>query len=302
MTEVKDDMQAEFDEAIAGIKKPPEKKSLAETLYIQAALEQVSNYKKEALVALIALLIYSAAILLATFKTERLLESGHFLDLSTPAHHPTIFVILAVLLILLSCAVIIWALFSIANPLKKSTTTLRLALLAFGALLVVAAKSLILGSFARILFAGDPARFEFAKTGVDHLSSLLGVLLAAAFYVLLARCLKEEKLALFDFGKSYLVLLVWVAVVYLLKYLALLILPSHVVISSIVALLSALATLWYVALALALQKESAEKHEAKELLAQREDAHLESTQSEYGKSDSSKVSAEPQSEYKKDII
>jgi len=231
------------------------KPSLAERFFMPDALEQLSTYRIEALVAFIALLSLSLATLLSTHKVAQLLERSA--TLTAPANHPVIPVIIASLIVLASIAALIWALLKIASPLKKRIVVGRLIVLALVTLLVTSAKSLILGYFARFLFQGDPIRFELAKTGVDHLSSLLGIALAAAIYVLLARCLKEEKITLVRFGKSYALLLVWIAAIYLVKFISLSLLPNHLLISSVAATLSTVAALWYISLALALQKESA---------------------------------------------
>jgi len=235
------------------------KSGLVEYLSIQGALDQICNHKKEVIIAFTALFLYAVATLLITDKITQLLEQP--VALITPAHHPIAPVIIASLVLFLSLAALFWTLFSLAHPLRKRIVVARLVVLAVAAVLVTFAKSLILGYFARLLFQGDLTRFELAKTGVDHLSSLLGIAFAAAVYVLLVRCLKEEKLTFAGFGKSYGILFVWIAAIYLVKFVALSLLPSHLAINSVAALLSALAAIWYVALALALQKESAEKQE-----------------------------------------
>jgi len=232
-----------------------EKTNLSDVLFIRRAVKQLCTHKKEAIVAAIALLMFAIATVLATAKVELLLE-GAF----EPAvyGHPVAPFAIASILAAVAVVGLVWALLSIAKPIQKRITALRLALLGFAFILMTAVKSLALGYFARILFAGDPTRFEFAKAGVDHASIVLALLFAAAFYVFLASCLKEEKISFAGFWKGFVTLLIWVSLVYLLKFAILFMAPEHIAISITIAIISTLAALWYVALALALQKEASE--------------------------------------------
>ena len=242
-------------ETVAELAPESETANRSDVLFIKRATRQLCAHKKEAIVAAIALLMFAIATVLATTKVELLLE-GAF----EPAvyGHPVAPLAVASILAAIAAVGLVWALLSIAKPLKKRVTALRLALLGFAFILMTAVKSLALGYFARILFAGDPTRFEFAKTGVDHASTVLALLFAAAFYVFLASCLKEEKISFAGFWKGFVTLLIWVSLVYLVKFAILFLVPQHIAISITIAIISTLAALWYAAVALALQKEASE--------------------------------------------
>jgi len=235
-----------------------ERLSLLDVLFVRLAAKQICAYKKEAITAFIALLIFSLATLLVTTKTELFLGGTLDLDTLSEASHSVIPLVATSVLLAVAVVVLIWALFSIARPLKKRIVTLRLTLLAAALLLISIVKSLALGFLARALFAGDPTRFELAKTGVDNISAVLAILLAAAFYVFLASCLKEEKIGLPSFWRNLLTLLIWIAFIHLIKFAILFLVPAHIVLSITMAVISTLATIWFVALALATQKEAAE--------------------------------------------
>ncbi|MCL2438122.1 MAG: hypothetical protein FWC99_03390 [Coriobacteriia bacterium] len=243
---------------------PPEEqptKNVAEFLFVPSAIEQLRIYKKEAMAAFVALLVFSTATLLSSQKTERLLTDPFDPNIATGISHPVLPVVLALIPLALSLVALIWALFSLARPLRKRTVTLRIALLVLGFLFVTAVKSFALGHFARLLFAGDVTRFDLTKTGVDHASALLAVLFATAFYVFLASCLKEEKLTFAGFAKSFGILFVWVATIHLVKLVVLFVFGTSLGLSALVAVLSTLVAVWYMALALALQKDAAQQQE-----------------------------------------
>jgi len=177
---------------------------------------------------------------------------------------------------LLSLAAVIYVLFCLARPIRKRIVALRLTLLGLWALLTVFVTSLGLGLLARILFAESPARFDLARTGIDHASGLIGVLITTLFFVFLASCLREEKLTFKGFGVSFTVLFTWIAAVYIIKFVVFLALDglwpllfgasalelAGILFALLLAILSTLATLWYTALALALV-ERAHKKSAK---------------------------------------
>ena len=231
-------------------------------LCARSALAQISAHKKESIIAAVALLIYSVVTVFALRHTGKAIDAYTGFELGIV---PIVLLVLAIL----SFAAILYALFSVAKPLRKRIITFRLVVLAAGILLVTAVTSLALGLLARLLFAGDPTRFEFAKTGVDHASGLLAVIVAAIFYVFLAACLKEKKIELHGFGKSFGVLLVWIAGIYIIKYLIFSVFADmlfhtvelsavSIILVSVSTVLSTLFALWYMSLALAAHEKFAD--------------------------------------------
>lgn len=231
---------------------------------IKAAVKQVCLYKKEFIVAAFALLVLSAGTVLMTRKIEALLPRVS--DFAAPASHPVFLPLLLALGTAASICALVWALLRIARPFKARIVLGRLSLLFLSFVFVTGVKGVALGYFARLVFAGDNARFDMAKTAVDHSSALLALFFTAALFVFLVACLKEEKLVFVGFWKSFAVLCLWVLIIELPKLVLFFAFGPHLALSILAAILSVVATLWYFALALALHmRATSELAEGKSL-------------------------------------
>ena len=245
------------------------KAGASEFFRITHALEQIKTYKKESVAGTLALM------LLAISQIILIVQVSEIFPLIFNASDNFLLVIgLFFALTVIGFAYIAFVLTRVARPLKAGVVLGRIFLLALGIYLVTAVKSLALGNLARLLFVGDYTRFELAKTGVDHASMLLGIIVVALSYSFLAALLREKKIEFKNFGKSFLTLLFWVSIFYIFTFVISLVLSTYTLEAQLsvafvgtilLALLSSLFPLWFLALGLSF-------HE----IAEDEDADVES--------------------------
>jgi len=219
----------------------------------------------------IALIALSVATLFVTGRSMQGFGAGQ--EQSFAFTHlfeaPVINTALALVAVLAAVSLLAYVLVTAARPLPVKVVILRLCNIALFAVIITALKSLILGLFARMLFAGDVDRFSLAKMGVDAASLVLGVVFTACIYLFIATSLREEKLEMAGFGKNFVVMFLWVASVSALKFLLFSVLDglagnlfdaaylglAHISLALLIALISALATIWFMALALSLRED-----------------------------------------------
>ena len=259
------------------------KASILNLLRTGPALEQIQTYRKESTLGFVGLILLAISQLMLVSQL-----SQAFPQAITAAQTAILEVVVSAALALLGLTCIVIALLKVAYPLPKKVVLPRLAGLGVGVGVITIVKGVALGSLARLLFANDYSRFEMAKTGVDHASMLLGVLVAAFAYSLLAPLLRESKVEFKSFGKSFATLIFWVALIYFVQFVFVLFITVHVEIVSanifaniafltFVVLLSSVSALWFTSLALSFyevedggetpledadsaEEESAEKH------------------------------------------
>jgi len=242
---------------------------------LKESMGQFSRYKLQAMAAFILLVTLSTLTLITTGQgiggvSMSVQEGAVYLpQLSTLA------VAVLSFAALFCIAALMYVLVTLARPLAAKRTLLRLFSITLFVLIITAIKSLVLGLFARTLFAQDPNRFEIAKAGVDIASLILAVVLSSCIYLTLAASLREEKLELKYFGRSFIVMFFWVAVITALKFsltfaseallgsLAYISLGS-IALSIALSVLSAVTTLWFLALALTLREEVVSTEDPKE--------------------------------------
>ena len=242
---------AEDENALSSSEKS--KMSISRLLRIAPALEQVKAHKKEGMLGFFGLICLSIShIILILYFSENL-----FL-LQIPDVDVLAFALFFAFVII-GIAYVVFALTKVGKPLKARAVISRLIALTLAMYLITAVKSLALGHLARLLFAGDYTRFEFAKTGVDHASMLFGIVVAALSYSLLSALLREKKLEFKNVGKSFATLIFWVGALYIPTYVISLIFSTHtleaylstgLVVAISLILISSLFPLWFLALSL----------------------------------------------------
>ena len=229
------------------------KMNISELLRITPALEQVKTHKKEGALGLFGLICLSISyiILILLFSENLLLLQISDVDVLAA--------MLFIAFTVIGIVCIVFALIKVAKPLKAKVVVGRIFLLTLAVYLITIVKSLALGHLARLLFEGDYIRFELAKTGVDHASMLLGIVVAALSYSFLAALLRERKLEFKNFGKSFLTLTFWVALFYVPTFILSSIftpqvpgayLSAALVVVILIALLSSFFPLWFLAVGL----------------------------------------------------
>ena len=227
---------------------------ISELFRITPALEQAKAHKKEGALGLLGLVLLAASQLMIFSQAAQM-----FPQALNFAHFATVETVSSALLALLGLFLITQTLFKIARPLKARVVALRLLGLFAFVVAIIAVKSLALGHLARLLFASDPTRFELAKTGVDHASMLLGIVVVALSYSLLSALLREKKLEFKNFGKSFAALIFWVSAFYIPTYVISLVFNTHtleaylsisLVIAILLALIHSLFPLWFLAVGL----------------------------------------------------
>lgn len=247
--------------------------NLLSALGISLALSELKEHKYIAARAAVCLLAYSlssfvlAAIIVT--NTAPVNPSG------TPfAGSALLFMLTAIIIGLICVGVLVALILGLRTNLTKRVILLRMAALVVAALVINFVKSLALGLLADIVLASDPNRFEMAKTAIDHLSGLLGVALAAVIYYTLVCIVREQRLSFAGIGRGFWLLFFWIGIVYLAKtvifgsldvgiaQLAFQIFETGSInlwpqaLLLIVPTLSTLASLWFFALSLGLQKQA----------------------------------------------
>ena len=221
---------------------------------ITHALEQIKTYKKESVAGTLALM------LLAIGQIILILQVSEIFPLIFDSSDDFLLVIgLFFALAVIGFVYIAFVLTKVARPLNAGTVVSRIISLALVVYLVTIVKSIVLGHLARILFAGDYTRFELAKMGVDLASMFLGIVVVALSYSFLAALLRERELEFKNFGKSFLTLLFWVSIFYTFTFAVSLIISTYALEAQlnvafagtiVLALLSSLFPLWFLALGL----------------------------------------------------
>ena len=224
---------------------------ISELLRIAPALEQVKAHRKAGALGLLGLICLSISYIILILLASEALFQIPDIEILTVA----LFFAFAVI----GIAYVVFALTKVGKPLKAKVVVGRVLFLALAVYLITAVKSFALGHLARLLFAQDYTRFEFAKTGVDHASMLFGIVVAALSYSFLAALLRERKLEFKNFNKSFLTLLFWVTLFYVPTFILSSIFTTQVpgaylsaalVVVILLALISSLFPLWFLAVGL----------------------------------------------------